>query len=121
MSSEDTLRCPCGGIARRFGPHRCPACGEEWVDRAAGEALDAWSKPARERAEAAEAALARERELRRVAEQRAALAEEALRHTRREMAARAEEAHTCPDCKSLPPHKMCWEDASGMNRWRDEP
>jgi len=34
---------------------------------------------------------------------------------------REEEIHTCPDCKSLPPHRVCWEDASGMNRWRDTP
>jgi hypothetical protein len=28
-----------------------------------------------------------------------------------------EEIHTCIECKLLPPHTMCWEDAHGMNRW----
>lgn len=28
------------------------------------------------------------------------------------------EAHTCTECESLPPHFMCWEDASGMIRWK---
>jgi len=23
------------------------------------------------------------------------------------------------DCEGLPPHYMCWEDASGMFRWED--
>ena len=31
-----------------------------------------------------------------------------------------EEAHTCPDCEHLPPHTTCWEDASGMHRWKNE-
>lgn len=29
------------------------------------------------------------------------------------------EAHTCPECSMLPPHRICWEDAGGMNRWND--
>ena len=33
-----------------------------------------------------------------------------------------EEAHTASshDCEALPKHTMCWEDASGMIRWKNE-
>lgn len=24
------------------------------------------------------------------------------------------------DCEPLPPHTKCWEDASGMHRWKNE-